>query len=361
MATTYDVNGDWTNFGAAAPRFEVERGATSSALTLNGIIGAGQPAVIVAIVRDAHHERTLAKYLCEHHRFSMRSWVAYTAGSRQQVQFVHRDHMERAHGLRADVVVGQIPVGWTGRLLATRGFHVRGEPAERAFWGMAEQRAPLPPLAPVLTVDGHRCPASVWVDVAVHADGPHGPTRTTVDIAGEVADGDPFVARVESACRDRGVVVAGVALGDGKSTTLQGFVCSFGMAGHRLTAKLVCAPVRVVAEMTPEAKRRAAEAPLVALVNTVPKGLDPVGWRAAALAVWEGVRLHPLPGQLVEWIRCEAPREERTDGSWLAHSEYLRAVAPQGPRPKPERRRAPGLPLDVDADLAGLDAKAGRL
>lgn len=252
-------------------------------------------------------------------------------------------------------------------------------------------------LAPVLTVDGHRCPASLWVNVAVHADSPRGPTQTTVDISGEVADGDRFAARVESACRDGSVVVVGVALGDGKSTTLQGIVCSFGMAGRRLTAKLVCAPVRAksaaplseaffdtsCASMTPEAKRRAAEAPLVALVAAVPEGLDPIGWRAAVLAFVENAPQDKavrecalshvneagavIEGFVLDGAEPTAIRPHPDDRvtftaatMWAVCDAYARAVAPQGPRPAPERRKSPGLPLDVDAELAGLDARAGR-
>jgi hypothetical protein len=96
--------------------------------------------------------------------------------------------------------------------------------------------------------------------------------------------------------------------------------------------------------------RCAQEAPLVALANAVPDGLDARGWTAAVLAVWEGVRLHPPAEQLAEWIQDASPRDERTDGSYLAHSEYHRAIAPLGPRPAPYRRKAPGLPLDMGDD-----------
>ena len=97
-----------------------------------------------------------------------------------------------------------------------------------------------------------------------------------------------------------------------------------------------------------QAMRRAAEAPLVALVAAVPKGLDPVGWRAAVLAVHEASGDRPTPDA---WADAECEKALRimvaigvaadaySDIEQLALDAYARAVAPQGPRPAPERKR----------------------
>jgi hypothetical protein len=138
-----------------------------------------------------------------------------------------------------------------------------------------------------------------------------------------------------------------------------------------------------VCGMTPGARRPAQEAPLVALVAAVPAGLDPAGWRAAVLAANESFA--PLRGDIEhaeEWGEKLArglasalsggdedavvQATKARPGSWTAVAvlkgcrAYARAIAPRGPRPAPFRRRAPGLPLDIDADLAGLDARAER-
>ena len=108
--------------------------------------------------------------------------------------------------------------------------------------------------------------------------------------------------------------------------------------------------------MTPEAMRRAAEAPLVALVAAVPKGLDPIGWRAAVLAVRECYLDDPktamaVAGHLASVLLgdCEAT-SVTLQGASVA---YDRAIAPQGPRPSPERKiggRAVRLTVDDGQD-----------
>lgn len=125
-----------------------------------------------------------------------------------------------------------------------------------------------------------------------------------------------------------------------------------------------------------ERERRAKEAPLVALVNACPERLDPVGWRCALL----GYTDHPAPedvfakvprlasmlrefvalrtaGMSVEaaadrlfWIAAKEDDEMATGRVVQAMRNYARAIAPQGPRPAPERRRAPGLPVDDGRD-----------
>lgn len=96
-----------------------------------------------------------------------------------------------------------------------------------------------------------------------------------------------------------------------------------------------------------KALRLREEAPLVELVKAVPAGLDPIGWRAAVLAVHEGYHGAVVHGAetIESWVR-------HGDGGMVsgqqARAAYARAVAPKGPRPEPYRRRAPGLPLDAD-------------
>ena len=105
---------------------------------------------------------------------------------------------------------------------------------------------------------------------------------------------------------------------------------------------------RALAAIGKDAKRRAADAPLVALVAAVPPGLDPIGWRAAVLAV------HEVSGDVATpdaWADAECEKALRimvaigvaadaySDIEQLALDAYARAVAPQGPRPAPERKR----------------------
>jgi hypothetical protein len=117
-----------------------------------------------------------------------------------------------------------------------------------------------------------------------------------------------------------------------------------GCNGYRLEG----ASCRVCA-----AERYRREAPLVALVNACPEGLDPRGWQAAVLAAAEVV----LRG---EWHPDEAlafgkhvEAAIRSDGCLLAfedaHAAYHRALQPTT-RPVPFRRRAPGLPCDDGRD-----------
>ena len=112
-----------------------------------------------------------------------------------------------------------------------------------------------------------------------------------------------------------------------------------------------------------ERARRAAEAPLVALVNAVPAGIDPRGWGPAVLAYHESVsrlpereRPHPEDWghRLAAVLRLGL--HSASKGTWTAVAldrglaAYAHAVAPQGPRPQPFRRRAPGLPVDDGRD-----------
>lgn len=108
--------------------------------------------------------------------------------------------------------------------------------------------------------------------------------------------------------------------------------------------------------------RRAAEAPLVALVSAVPEGLVPRGWTAAVLAAYESYA--PLREDVEhpeEWgaklgrglVAAVAGGDEQAIvgatgsrlGSWTATAvmkgwaAYLRAIASPGPRPQPERWR----------------------
>ena len=107
--------------------------------------------------------------------------------------------------------------------------------------------------------------------------------------------------------------------------------------------------LRHVREEMPEVQavldRRAREAPLVALVAAVPEGLDPVGWRAAVLAAVEA----DGPDRAMSWMASTLPsvlRKAQEDDPRLGFGRkltpfvdaYRRAMAPQGPRPVPERR-----------------------
>jgi hypothetical protein len=92
------------------------------------------------------------------------------------------------------------------------------------------------------------------------------------------------------------------------------------------------------------------EAPLVALVNAVPVGLDPIGWRAAVLAYMErrGMILDPqrAPAVVAGLVR---------GGQDDVAAAYKRALAPRN-KVAPERRgatwktRGPMLPVDDGRD-----------
>lgn len=116
-----------------------------------------------------------------------------------------------------------------------------------------------------------------------------------------------------------------------------------------------CETVRGKASaVAPAEDRRAREAPLVALVNAVPEGLDANGWRAAVLAVDEANSRDQRRED-----RCRAAGTIHEDAiAWLIankgrpcdlptwttrrkmHDAYARAIAPKGPRPAPERKGA---------------------
>lgn len=105
--------------------------------------------------------------------------------------------------------------------------------------------------------------------------------------------------------------------------------------------------------------RRQREAPLVALVNTVPSWAHPVAWRAAVLAVEEGAA---TPGAgaakwavygchrvLASVIGYQTMREDEIGNEWAAkaYRAYRRALQ-HHKAPPPERKRSSGLPCDVD-------------
>lgn len=108
--------------------------------------------------------------------------------------------------------------------------------------------------------------------------------------------------------------------------------------------------------------RLSHESPLVALVNAVPEGLDPVGWRAAVLFLYEDAvpgghdeRLRRWPewskaplATLIAVVRGEAALREPviTIGEEAA-LVYRRALA-FTPKVQPYQRRSAGLPLDLD-------------
>jgi hypothetical protein len=97
------------------------------------------------------------------------------------------------------------------------------------------------------------------------------------------------------------------------------------------------------------AERRAREAPLVALVNAVPDGLDANGWRAAVLAVHEVFPHKALAGPRGAWADGAGPglaaairgecrvRDDAPYASGIA--AYRRAIAPHK-APPPERKGA---------------------
>lgn len=107
--------------------------------------------------------------------------------------------------------------------------------------------------------------------------------------------------------------------------------------------------------------RLAREAPLVALVNNVPEGLDPVGWRAAVLAVDEAhimsskARVRWDYERLSEWLPTvlEKGMDECDAGAPYADglAAYRRAVAPhKAPTRQPRSWRDVGPRLTVDID-----------
>jgi hypothetical protein len=116
---------------------------------------------------------------------------------------------------------------------------------------------------------------------------------------------------------------------------------------------------------TPAAKRAKQEAPLVALVAAVPEGLDPIGWRAAVLAVDEA---HPESDREMR-LRADK-RISDPSGQWLVanvnrpcdlpgwsvnrimHDAYHRAVAPGPIKADSERKqRTSSIRLPDDDDF----------
>jgi len=131
-------------------------------------------------------------------------------------------------------------------------------------------------------------------------------------------------------------------------TVLKRAGCSLLPRGLATVAPAVLAPYFAAIA------RRHREAPLIALVAAVPEGLDPVGWRAAVLSIHERcpeVVSHAamkFKGAVRRDILANTTPEPCAVADAIA--AYRRAIAPQGPRPPPERRRAPGLPCDDGRD-----------
>lgn len=106
--------------------------------------------------------------------------------------------------------------------------------------------------------------------------------------------------------------------------------------------------------------RRAQEAPLVALVNAVPEGLDPIGWRAAVLALHECQSRY---GSVIQgdhfaaWL-MHSLREDMDDcdaGTPYAagYHGYLRAITPAAPVHRERttwKTRGPVLAVDDGRD-----------
>lgn len=116
-----------------------------------------------------------------------------------------------------------------------------------------------------------------------------------------------------------------------------------------------------VHDATPAAKRAKQEAPLVALVNAVPEGLDPIGWRAAVLGTMEQLRQIGDDGAEIRWRLTDerlgktgsVERLIREEAYSLPLRLYQRAITPA---PKVDRVRAtwktrgPVLPCDNGED-----------
>ena len=115
-----------------------------------------------------------------------------------------------------------------------------------------------------------------------------------------------------------------------------------------------------VHDSTPAAMRAKQEAPLVALVAAVPEGLDPIGWRAAVLAVCEKMTPQDWQDdQTGEWLQRCALCKESPDGRHpaslkvVAWTAYHRAIspAPKVPRVRATwKTRGPVLPCDNGED-----------
>jgi len=90
--------------------------------------------------------------------------------------------------------------------------------------------------------------------------------------------------------------------------------------------------------------RRKREAGLVELANAVPEGLDPVGWRAAVLALDEA-KIAVNASSLEWWIRQEPASREPE-----AVAAYRRAVAPHKAPPPERKQRGPRLTVDDGRD-----------
>ncbi len=110
--------------------------------------------------------------------------------------------------------------------------------------------------------------------------------------------------------------------------------------------------------------RRAREAPIVALVNAVPEGLDPIGWRAAVLAVDEA---HSDSDRMA---RARADKRiSDPSGQWLAanvnkpcdlpdwsvnrimHDAYHRAVTPRVSKTAERKQKTLSIRLPDDDDF----------
>jgi hypothetical protein len=109
---------------------------------------------------------------------------------------------------------------------------------------------------------------------------------------------------------------------------------------------------------SPEGKRAAQERALVALVNAVPAELDPIGWRAAVLAMHEngggiaGIAFFhrdEINGR-VSIERQLRDGEVLTLAGEIAVPAYRRALAPHAKVPPERKRRGPVIVVDDGRD-----------
>jgi hypothetical protein len=151
--------------------------------------------------------------------------------------------------------------------------------------------------------------------------------------------------------------------------------CEWRRSGNVAAAEKACHEARIGAgtvallawacrlwAASPEGKRAAQERALVALVNAVPEGLDPGGWRAAVLACHEScARLKNYAPHPEEWGVLAAVRGCPTgrEGTWKRAAEdaaaaaYRRAIAPAAPVPRVRatwKTRGPVLAVDDGRD-----------
>jgi hypothetical protein len=108
----------------------------------------------------------------------------------------------------------------------------------------------------------------------------------------------------------------------------------------------------------PAQVRAKREAPLVALMNACPEGLDPVGWRAAVLAMHEnggglaGVAFFHRDeiGERISIERQLRDDEVFTLAGEIAVPAYRRAIAPRVKVAPERKRRGPAIVVDDGRD-----------